>query len=334
MPLEQALPEPIPYSAEMILDKGRTVLTQEAGALERTAERLGEPFVAAVRKLLACRGRAVVSGIGKSAIIAQKIVATFNSTGQPSVFLHAADAIHGDLGMVQAEDLVILLSHSGNTPEIKVLIPLVRRLGAGVIAMTGNLESELAQRADIVLDSSVLSEACPHNLAPTTSTTVSLALGDALAVCLLEGRGFRAEDFAAYHPGGALGKRMYLKVSDIYPGNSFPTVVPETPLGEVILQMTGGRLGAAAVLNPTGGLAGIVTDGDLRRMLGRPASEIIRVRAEDIMTRNPRTIDADESAAAALALMQERNITQLVVMQDSRPVGFIHLHDLLKEGLV
>lgn len=310
------------------------MLTQEATALERTAERLGESFVAAVRKLLTCKGRAVVSGIGKSAIIAQKIVATFNSTGQPSVFLHAADAIHGDLGMVQAEDLVILLSHSGNTPEIKVLIPLVRRLGAGVIAMTGNVESELALRSDIVLDSSVLSEACPHNLAPTTSTTVALALGDALAVCLLEARGFRAEDFAAYHPGGALGKRMYLKVSDIYPGNSFPTVVPETPLGEVILQMTGGRLGAAAVLTPSGGLAGIVTDGDLRRMLGRPASEIIRVRAEDIMTRNPRTIDADESAAAALALMQERNITQLVVIQDSKPVGFIHLHDLLKEGLV
>ena len=261
-------------------------------------------------------------------------MATFNSTGQPALFLHAADAIHGDLGMVQRDDLVLLLSYSGNTPEIKVLIPLVRRLGAGVIALTGNVNSELAIKSDVVLDASVLSEACPHNLAPTTSTTVAMAIGDALAVCLLEARGFKAEDFAAYHPGGALGKRMFLKVADVYPNNAFPTVPLDAPLGEVILQMTGGRLGATAVLAEDGALAGIVTDGDLRRMLTRPPHELIRVKAEGIMTRAPRTIAPDDAGVAALALMQQLNITQLVVVEEGKPVGFIHLHDLLKEGLV
>ena len=334
MASDTLLPKPAATTFEQTIARGQDVLRQEAAGIERTASRLGQPFAEAVQLLLACKGRAVVAGIGKSAVIAQKMVATFNSTGQPAVFMHAADAIHGDLGMVQAEDLVLLLSHSGNTPEIKVLVPLVRRLGAGIIALTGNVTSELATKSDIILDSSVLSEACPHNLAPTTSTTVALALGDALAVCLLEARGFRAEDFAAYHPGGALGKRMFLKVSDIYPNNAFPTVPAPAPLGEVILQMTGGRMGATAVLAADGSLAGIVTDGDLRRMLTRPPHELIRVTAEGIMTRNPRTIAPDDAGVAALALMQQLNITQLVVVDAGKPVGFIHLHDLLKEGLV
>jgi arabinose-5-phosphate isomerase len=286
-----------------------------------------------VREIYSAKGRVVVTGIGKSAIIANKIVATLNSTGTPALFMHAADAIHGDLGMIQKDDIVICISKSGNTPEIKVLVPLLKRRGSKLVALVSNTKSYLSEQADYVLNATIAEEACPHNLAPTTSTTAHLALGDALAVCLLELRNFSSQDFAEYHPGGSLGKQLYLKVSDVYLQHQLPSVQPGATLKEVILEISSKRLGCTSVIDGNKILLGIITDGDLRRMLHK-TMDLNEIKASDIMTRNPKNIQKDEFAVKALQIMQQNNITQLVVMDEQKVAGFIHLHDLLKEGIV
>ncbi|WP_394369957.1 KpsF/GutQ family sugar-phosphate isomerase [Hymenobacter piscis] len=314
----------------------KNVLQQEAEAIQGVAAALDErpDFAQCVEAILTLRGRVVVTGIGKSAHIAGKMVATFNSTGTPALFMHAADAIHGDLGMIQAGDFVIAISKSGDTPEIKVLVPLLKRKGVPLAALVSNADSYLAQQADYILHAPVASEACPHNLAPTTSTTAALALGDALAVCLLESREFSRQDFAHLHPGGTLGKQLYLKVGDLSRQNQQPQVADSAPLKDIILEISGKRLGATAVLAEGGALVGIITDGDLRRMLTTYEGRLQSVRARDILTPNPVTVDVDDFAVEALARMQARNITQLLVTEAGRFNGFIHLHDLLREGLV
>ena len=318
-----------------VLTIARQVLHAEAAALHDVADALSATpdFVNCVQAILRLKGRVVVTGIGKSAHIAGKIVATLNSTGTPALFMHAADAIHGDLGMIQPEDFVVAISKSGDTPEIKVLVPLLRRKGVPLAALVSNADSYLGQQATYILHAPVQKEACPNNLAPTTSTTAALALGDALAVCLLESRQFTAADFARLHPGGTLGKRLYLKVGDLSHQNQRPQVTEDSPLKEVLLEISGKRLGATAVLDASGHLAGIITDGDLRRMLGS-FSDLEKLKARDILTPHPATIDVEDFAAEALARMQQRNITQLVVTEAGRFAGFIHLHDLLREGLV
>jgi len=321
----------IPKNIKLIAKK---VLLNEANAIERLINFLDADFEACINFILNIKGRVVVTGIGKSAHIASKIVATLNSTGTPALFMHAADAIHGDLGMIQNDDFVICISKSGNTPEIKVLVPLLKRKGSKLAALVSNPDSYLAQQADYILNANVEREACPHNLAPTTSTTAALALGDALAVCLLESRNFNTEDFANLHPGGSLGKQLYLKVGDIYTQNAAPAVLENASLKEIIIEISSKRLGATAVLQADSKkLIGIITDGDLRRMLNKYDS-VAQIQALDIMTAAPLTIEADEYAAAALALMQEKNITQLIVTKSYNFVGFVHLHDLLKEGLI
>ncbi|MGE0587541.1 MAG: SIS domain-containing protein [Cyclobacteriaceae bacterium] len=309
------------------------VLLNEARAVEKLTQFVDDDFEACVKEINQSKGRVVVTGIGKSAIIANKIVATLNSTGTPSLFMHAADAIHGDLGMIQNEDIVICLSKSGNTPEIKALVPLVKRRGFKLVALVSNIDSYLAQQADYVLNATVDAEACPNNLAPTTSTTAHLAMGDALAVCLLELRNFSSEDFAQFHPGGALGKQLYLRVDDIMVGRELPVVDLKTPLKDVIIEISSKRLGAAAVTTPERELLGIITDGDLRRMLQK-GIQIETAKAEDVFSKNPKTVESGELAVKALQIMQQNSITQLVVVKDSKVLGFVHLHDLLKEGIV
>ena len=316
-----------------IKDAALRTIRMEADALLQLAAQLDDSFESAIDCLAACRGRIVISGIGKSAIIAQKIVATLNSTGSPAVFLHAADAIHGDLGMVQQEDVVIIISKSGESPEIKVLVPLVKNFGNCLIAITGHMESYLARKADFVLNTTVDQEACPNNLAPTTSTTSQLVMGDAIAVCLMEKRGFRVEDFAKFHPGGALGKKLYLRVKDLYTDHEKPEVRTEASVKEVIMEMTRKRLGVTAVLGTDGQLVGIITDGDLRRMLEK-SDEIRHITARDIMSQNPKTIEPGEMAINALDLMRQNSITQLVVAEEGNYLGILHLHDLVKEGLI
>lgn len=311
----------------------KAVLINEAKAVENLINFIDNDFEASVREILQSKGRVVLTGIGKSAIIANKIVATMNSTGTPALFMHAADAIHGDLGMIQADDIVVCLSKSGNTPEIKVLVPLLKRRGSKLIALVSNKNSYLAEQADFVLNATIDEEACPNNLAPTTSTTAHLALGDALAICLLELRDFSSQDFAKYHPGGSLGKQLYLKVEDLISNNQLPQVKLGTPLRDVIIEISSKRLGAAAVVDEASNLIGIITDGDLRRMLQKE-SNIAHIKAADIMTHTPKIIDKDEFAVKALQMMQENNISQLVVVHGTQVAGFIHLHDLLKEGIV
>jgi len=311
----------------------KAVLINEAKAVENLTNYIDNDFEACVREIIQSRGRVVLTGIGKSAIIANKIVATMNSTGTPALFMHAADAIHGDLGMIQTQDIVICLSKSGNTPEIKVLVPLLKRRGSKLVALVSNKNSYLAQHADFVLNATIGEEACPNNLAPTTSTTAHLAMGDALAVCLLELRNFSSEDFAQYHPGGALGKQLYLKVEDVISNNQLPKVKPDALLRDVIIEISSKRLGATAVVDDASNLLGIITDGDLRRMLQKE-SNIANIKAADIMTRTPKTIDKTEFAVKALQMMQESSISQLVVVHGLQVAGFIHLHDLLKEGIV
>lgn len=312
----------------------KKVLQLEAEAIARLAEFIDEGFQECVEAILSIKGRVVVTGIGKSANIAQKIVATLNSTGTPALFMHAADAIHGDLGMIQEDDFVICISKSGNTPEIKVLVPLLKRKGSKLAAMVSSTDSYLAKCADYVLNANVEREACPFNLAPTTSTTAALALGDALAICLLESRGFSSDDFAHLHPGGSLGKRLYLKVGDLYTQHEAPHVSENARLKEIIIEISSKRLGATAVLaEDTEELVGIITDGDLRRMLNKYDS-IEGITATDIMTPAPLTIEASEYAVEALALMQNKSITQLIVTNSGKFGGFVHLHDLLKEGLI
>jgi len=303
----------------------------ESSAISGLQQYIDHDFFETVKLIFLSKGRVVCTGIGKSAIIAQKITATLNSTGTPAVFMHAADALHGDLGVIQKDDVVICISKSGNTPEIKVLAPLLRLAGNKLIAMVGDTSSYLAQQAHYILNTTVAREACPHNLAPTTSTTAQLAMGDALAVCLLENRGFSSKDFARYHPGGALGKRLYLKVGDVYKNNASPQVNPTDDLKKVIVEISGSRLGATAVVDK-GKLKGIITDGDLRRMLHR-SDDMLATKAKDIMTSKPKSVSPDTMAADAFILMKSNNITQLVVTDKGKYLGFIHLHDLLKEGI-
>lgn len=306
----------------------------EARSVSQLSAYINEDFEKAITAMADCKGRVVVSGIGKSAVIAQKIVATLNSTGTPSIFMHAADAIHGDLGIVQQDDVVIVISKSGESPEIKVLIPLIKNFGNPLIGMVGNMQSYLARQSDIILNTTVDQEACPNNLAPTTSTTAQLVMGDTLAVCLMEKKGFKSDDFAKFHPGGTLGKKLYLRVSDLYTGNEKPKVMPTDSLKDVIVEMTQKRLGVTAVTDQTGILLGIITDGDLRRML-KNSIQIDTVKASDIMTRNPKTIGPDELAVSALDLLRKKEITQLAVVGDNGLyLGIIHLHDLIKEGLI
>ncbi|MHA7128158.1 KpsF/GutQ family sugar-phosphate isomerase [Algoriphagus namhaensis] len=309
------------------------VLQNEAEALSKIADFVDDDFVACVEAILESKGRVVVTGIGKSAIIAHKIVATLNSTGTPALFMHAADAIHGDLGMIQEHDVVICISKSGNTPEIKVLVPLLKKLGSKLVALVSNTESYLAEHAHFVLNATIGEEACPHNLAPTTSTTAHLALGDALAVCLLEAKGFSSEDFAKYHPGGSLGKQLYLKVGDLISTAEPPRVLNTAGLKEVIVEISSKRLGATAVVDAQGAVVGIITDGDLRRMLEK-SLDVQSLQAQEVMTPNPKSISVDEYAIRALNKMRNNNITQLVVIDSEKLVGFVHIHDLTKEGIV
>ena len=298
----------------------------------RLSTQLNEDFSQIVQQILYLNARVIITGIGKSAIIAQKIVATFNSTGTPAIFMHAADAIHGDLGMIQRDDLIICISKSGNTPEIKVLIPLLKQSENKLVAMVGDTNSFLASQSHWVLDTTVGMEACPHNLAPTSSTTAQLAMGDALAVCLLECREFTSEDFAKYHPGGSLGKRLYLKVGDLAVQNEKPQISSEATVKDVIIEITKNRLGAVAVVDD-GKLAGIITDGDIRRMLEKN-STIDGLQAKHIMSTSPKYIDKEELAVNALEILRKNNITQILVGTKTKFEGFIHLHDLLKEGII
>lgn len=316
-----------------ILDTAKRTLLLESRALEDVAALVGGDFEKVVLLIAHSKSRIVVTGVGKSAIIGHKIAATFNSTGTPALFMHAADAIHGDLGMMQAGDIVICLSKSGASPEIRMLVPLIKNFNNSLVAITGNMNSYLAQQADYVLNATVSQEACPNNLAPTASTTAQLALGDALAVCLMEYKGFSQEDFAKFHPGGTLGKQLYMQVQDLSGFNSAPAVPPEALMKEVILTITAGRLGMTAVTDQGGNIKGIITDGDLRRMLkGSPDWQTLS--AADVMNPKPKTIQSDELAVNALALMRQNNITQLIVLKNGAYSGVIHLHDLIKEGLI
>ena len=318
-----------------ILEIAKAAIKKESECIENLLNYIDSEFVAVVKEIFNSKGRLIISGIGKSAIIGNKIVATLNSTGTPSIFMHAAEAIHGDLGIIQPNDIVICISKSGNTPEIKVLTPLVKASGNKLIAMVGNTDSYLAKSADYVLNCTVDKEACPNNLAPTSSTTAQLVMGDALAVALLNCRNFTAQDFAKYHPGGSLGKRLYLKVSDLYVKNEKPSVSLTTPLTETLMEITSKRLGCT-VVEENNNILGIITDGDLRRMLNK--KDIIDTKtltAEQIMTKNPKHIQADAFAVEAFSIMQQHHITQLIVVnQENKYLGIIHLHDLITEGII
>ncbi len=317
-----------------IIETALRTLDIEIETLTHLRESINADFVKTVEAIAKCKGRVVVTGIGKSAIVAQKIVATFNSTGTPSVFLHAADAIHGDLGIVQPVDIVLCLSKSGDTPEIKVLVPLLKNFGNILIAMVANKNSYLGKQADLILYTPIAQEADPNNLAPTASTTAQMALGDALAIALLTLRGFQPEHFAQLHPGGALGKQLYLRVRDIYPLHGIPSVFEDTFLKNIIIEITSKRLGATAVIDDDKKIVGIITDGDLRRLLmtDRDLSTII---ANDIMGKSPKTIEPDALGVEALRIMRELSITQLIVVNAQKQyLGMVHLHDLIKEGLV
>ncbi|HKL07685.1 MAG TPA: KpsF/GutQ family sugar-phosphate isomerase [Bacteroidales bacterium] len=310
----------------------KTIL-QEAESIKKLAGYIDNDFEKIVQLIYNSNGRVVVTGIGKSANIANKIVASLNSTGTPSIFMHAADAIHGDLGMIQKDDVIICISKSGNTPEIKVLVPIIKSRGNILIGMVSSTDSFLAKQADYVLKSTVDKEACPNNLAPTSSTTAQLVIGDALAVCLLEYRGFSSEDFAKVHPGGALGKKLYMRVSDLYKNNESPKVFMNEDIKNVIVEISSKRLGATAVLDENNQLKGIITDGDIRRMLQK-FNTFEKLTAKDIMSPNPKTISKDELAINAFNLMESNSITQLIVVQKEKYLGMVHLHDILKEGIV
>ncbi|WP_454952614.1 KpsF/GutQ family sugar-phosphate isomerase [Capnocytophaga granulosa] len=315
-----------------VLDFARKTIEIELDSLGKLTEFLDENFPCAVQAILQSKGRVVITGIGKSAIIAQKMVATMNSTGTPAIFMHAADAIHGDLGMIQPSDVVICISKSGNTPEIKVLVPLLKRENNPLIAITANKESFLATQSDYVLYAYTEREACPNNLAPTTSTTSQLVIGDALAVALMQVKQFGSADFAKYHPGGALGKRLYLTVGEAIAKNQVPVVAPETDIKQVIVEISQKMLGVTAVLDGEH-IVGVITDGDIRRMLSR-YDQIKGLRARDIMTTHPKTIAAEVLAVDALDFMQNHKITQLLVTRQGKYVGVIHLHNLIQEGII
>jgi arabinose-5-phosphate isomerase len=314
--------------------KGREVIRIEAEAVAALADKINGQFAAAVDTIAQAQGRVIITGIGKSGLVARKIVATMNSTGTAAIFLHPSDAVHGDLGMVRREDVVICISKSGDTDEIRQLVPMFRRIGVKIIAMVGNIHSHLAQESDIVLDISVKEEACPYDLAPTASTTATLAMGDALAIALLQRRNFTKEEFAMLHPGGNLGKRLLLRVEEIMAaGSNVPIVQQHVPLSEAIVEMTSKRLGATCVVDESGKLCGIITDGDLRRLLQR-TKDVSNLTADQVMTKSPKTIRKSLLAVAALEEMEHYNITQLpVVDDDHRPIGMVHLHDLVKAGI-
>ena len=315
-----------------IIQTAKETILLESAAIANLAKLLDENFEKAVNFILNSNGRVIVTGIGKSANIATKIVATFNSTGTPAIFMHAADAIHGDLGNVQENDVVICISKSGNTPEIKVLVPLIKNYGNKIIAITGNIDSFLGKNADFSLNTFVEKEACPNNLAPTTSTTAQLVMGDALAVCLQDLRGFSKKDFAKYHPGGALGKRLYLRVSDLIKNNQIPRVNVSDSIAKVIIEISERRLGVTAVLENEK-IVGIITDGDLRRMLSK-TTDINHFTAKDIMGKNPKTVQENAMAIEALEKLESNNITQILVVDaQEKYIGVVHLHDLIKEGI-
>lgn len=316
-----------------IINTGKRTIIAESHSIAELENFINEDFEQAVTKIYESKGRLVISGIGKSAIVAQKIVSSLNSTGTPSIFLHAADAIHGDIGMVQQDDIVIIISKSGDSPEIKVLVPLIKNFKNTLIAICGNTESYLAKCADIVLNTTVKQEASPYNLAPTSSTTAQIAMGDALCVCLMELRGFGSEDFAKFHPGGTLGKKLYLHVGDLSINNEKPAVNAESFLKDIIIEITKKRLGVTVVLDDDEKIIGIITDGDLRRMLEKDLYHK-DVKAKDIMTLNPKTIDKSSLAVNALEIMRNKNITQLIVTENKNYAGIIHLHDLIREGII
>ncbi len=317
---------------ESIIGAAKKAIYSEGESINKLADLLDEDFVHSVQAIYNCKGRLIVTGIGKSAIIAQKIVATMNSTGTPSLFLHASEAIHGDLGMVQSGDVIICISKSGNSPEIKALAPIIKTFGNTLIALTGNINSFLAKTADYILNTTVDAEACPNNLAPTNSTTAQLVMGDALAVCLMEMKDFNAEDFAKYHPGGALGKKLLLKVSDMLEGAQKPMVSPNDSIKKVIFEISEKRLGVTAVIDQ-GKLVGIITDGDIRRVLNE-RDTFADLVAKDIMTSNPKTLQASDMAVKALNILEDNAITQLLVLDKEQYKGVLHLHDILKEGLI
>ena len=319
-------------SAQSITAIAIKTINTESKAITKLLDYINDDFVKSVQAIYETKGRLIVTGIGKSAIIAQKIVATMNSTGTPSMFLHASEAIHGDLGMVQPQDILICISKSGNSPEIKVLVPIIQRFGNTLIAMTGNRTSFLAKGAHFVLDTTVEEEACPLNLAPTSSTTAQLVMGDAVAVCLMELRDFKSTDFAKYHPGGALGKKLLLQVKDMLEHSLKPMVGPDTSVKQAIFEISEKRLGVTAVIDE-GKVIGIITDGDIRRMLNEQDS-ITGLTAKDIMTKNPKTVKSTDMVVAALNILEDFTITQLVVLDGEEYKGILHLHDILKEGIV
>lgn len=315
-----------------IIQTAKDTILIEAEAIKQLAALVNEDFEKAVLTIYNSEGRVIVTGIGKSANIASKIVATMNSTGTPAVFMHAADAIHGDLGNIQNDDVVICISKSGNTPEIKVLLPLIKNYGNKIIAITGNENSFLAEHADHTLSSFVEKEACPNNLAPTTSTTAQLVIGDALAICLLNLKDFSSRDFAKYHPGGTLGRKLYLRVNELAENNEIPKVTEQAPIKDVIIEISKKRLGTTAVVK-NDVIVGIITDGDIRRMLENSA-DINKLQAKDIMSKDPVTVSSDTMAVNALDIMQKNNITQILVTNDGKYSGVVHFHDLLKEGII
>jgi len=319
-------------SAIKIKKIAQDCITIQHEAIKKLEDRIDDNFIEIIKLLLNTKGRLIIAGIGKSANIANKIVATFNSTGQPSIFLHAADAIHGDLGNIQIGDIVMCISKSGNTEEIKALVPLIKDMRATLICMTGNLNSYLAKESDFILDVSVSKEACPNNLAPTSSTTAQLVMGDALAMSLLSCKNFSEKDFARFHPGGMLGKRLSLKLSDLLDENKKPQVRKDALVKNIIFEISNKRLGATAVIDKNS-LIGIITDGDIRRML-EEGSIINNLTAIDIMNRDPKTMDSDFLAYDGLKLMQKHNISQLIVLEKGRYAGIVHIHEIIKEGVV
>lgn len=325
--------QPFQMLKTSIQEIAKNTLRLEADAILELREFINDSFEKVVNLLLHSRGRLIISGIGKSAIIGQKIVATLNSTGTASIFMHAADAIHGDLGMIREEDVVMIISKSGESPEIRVLVSLIQNIGNPLIAMVGKIPSALSEGASYILNTTVSQEACPNNLAPTASTTAQMAMGDALAVCLMEAKGFSADDFAKFHPGGALGKKLYLRVNDLSKLNEKPAVDETSTLREVIVEITKKRLGLTAVLNERKELTGVITDGDLRRMLEK-GGDLEKTTAKDIMGISPKTVNQEALAVHALDIMRKNNITQLLVAEEKNYVGVIHLHDLIREGLL
>lgn len=320
----------------MSIEIGKRVFTIEAKAIEDLIRRIDNNFEKAVDILYACKGRAVVTGMGKSGLIGKKISATFASTGTPSFYLHPAEGIHGDIGMVMRDDVILITSNSGETEEIIALLPIFRRMGLKIICLTGRTHSALAKNSDVVLDVSVKEEACPMNLVPTASTTVALAMGDALAVAIFEKRGFKEDDFALFHPGGTLGRRLLLRVEDLmHKGSAIPSIHEECNIKDVICEMTSKKLGVTTVVDSNRRLTGIVTDGDIRRLLEKEPADIFRLMARDVMTKNPKVISGDALAVSAVQMMENYSITSLVVLNGDRTVGgIIHLHDLLKKGIV